>query len=121
MTPKKKPSKLLDALGDIEESPVYEEAPDAAPIQKKESKTRKPSLEGRRGMTIHIPDVVDDDMEDYLLKRKRITGQKMTKQQFIETAITRELARVRGRNPEEVPEAPNYQRLAQQRRRGKDG
>jgi hypothetical protein len=44
----------------------------------------------------------------------------MTQQQFIETAIMRELARVRGKNPEEVQDAPNYQILARQRRKAKN-
>lgn len=72
----------------------------------------------RASMTIHIGRATNENMEKYLAQRKAKTGVRMPKQQFIETAIMRELARVRGKNPEEVPDAPNFQKLAAKRRRG---
>jgi hypothetical protein len=74
----------------------------------------------RRNMTIDISPGVDDDMILYLAQRQQWTGVKMTKKQFIETAIMRELARVRGKNPEEVPDAPNFYELGQRKRKLKN-
>ena len=74
----------------------------------------------RRNMTIDIAPETDDGMVLYLAQRRQCTGEKMTKKQFIETAIMRELARVRGKNPEEVPDAPNFYQLGQQKRKLKD-
>lgn len=86
-----------------------------------ETGKRKPSLIGRVSTTIHYEKPQHDDMKKYLQQRLAYTGERMTQQQFIETAIYRELARVRGKNPDEVPDAPNLQKIAQQKRRAKDG
>ena len=81
----------------------------------------KPFLKGRKSMTINIAEERDADMVDYLAMRRRITGKPFTKGQFIETAIARELARVRGKNPDELPDIPDQRELSRKRRRGKDG
>ena len=70
-------------------------------------------------MTITVSRDADHEMVRILNDKKKVTGKRMTKQQFIEGAIMRELARVRGENPENVPDAPDRHRLAQLRRRGK--
>lgn len=75
-------------------------------------------LKDRASMTIHIAGATNAEMEKYLRQRQALLGEKMPKQQFIETAIMRELARVRGKDPEKVPDAPNFQKLAAKRRRG---
>lgn len=72
----------------------------------------------RASMTIHIGKSTNAEMEKYLRQRQALLGERMPKQQFIETAIMRELARVRGKDPEKVPDAPNFQKLAAKRRRG---
>lgn len=74
----------------------------------------------RSFMTHHIAREADEDLILYLQQRAKYTGAKMTKQQFIETAIMRELARVRGKDPESIPDAPNYRQLARQRRKRKN-
>jgi predicted hydrolase (HD superfamily) len=74
----------------------------------------------RHSTTINISNESYQDMQLYLLQRRKLTQERMTQQQFIETAIMRELARVRGENPEEIQEAPNYQVLARQRRMKRD-
>ena len=74
----------------------------------------------RHSMTINISNESHLDMKKYLLQRNGVSPERMTQQQFIETAIMRELARVRGKNPEEVQDAPNYQILARQRRESKN-
>ena len=74
----------------------------------------------RHSTTINISNETYEDMSLYLLQRRKLTREIMTQQQFIETAIMRELARVRGENPEDVQEAPNYQILARQRRMQKN-
>jgi hypothetical protein len=74
----------------------------------------------RRYMTFALSPETDNDLILYLQQRRQVTGVKMTKQQFIETAIMRELARVRGKDPINVPDAPNYHQLGRQRRKRKD-
>jgi len=70
----------------------------------------------RHSTTINISKETYEDMSLYLVQRNRVSPERMTQQQFIETAIMRELARVRGENPGEVQDAPNYQILARKRR-----
>jgi hypothetical protein len=71
----------------------------------------------RHSTTINISKEACEDMKLYIMQRNEVAPERMTQQQFIETAIMRELARVRGKNPEEVQDAPNYQILARQRRK----
>ena len=80
----------------------------------------KKHLVGQHSMTIHISEDADKDLTGYLQQLQRITGEKRTKQQFVETAINKELARVRGKNPDEVPDAPDLREIARQRRKAKN-
>jgi hypothetical protein len=73
----------------------------------------------RHSLTINISGEANLDIENYISERKFRTGERITKQQFIETAIMRELARIEGRDTNDVPESPNRRSIAQRRRRGK--
>jgi hypothetical protein len=73
----------------------------------------------RHSLTIKISGKANLDLETHLSERKFLTGERITKQQFIETAIMRELARIEGKDANGIPEAPNRRSIAQQRRRGK--
>jgi hypothetical protein len=73
----------------------------------------------RHSLTINISGKANLDIENYISERKFRTGERITKQQFIETAIMRELARVEGRDVDGIPDTPNRRSIAQRRRRGK--
>lgn len=57
---------------------------------------------GRRPYTVEVLDELDDEVNSYLCDYRRLNKRRKSKRDFVEIAIIRELARVRGIDPDEL-------------------